>query len=65
MNDPTCVPGPGEPVVRTTLLDLVWRMAEESDAESQLVEAVEQRLRSGSVRLTGNFRDVPVERLLS
>jgi hypothetical protein len=56
---------PGDAVVHTTLLDLVWRTAEETDGESELVADVEQRLRAGSVRLTGNFRDVPVERLLS
>jgi hypothetical protein len=55
----------GDAVVHTTLLDLMWRTAEETDGESELVADVEQRLREGSVQLTGNFRDVPVERLLS
>jgi hypothetical protein len=53
------------PVERTTLLELVWHLGTEAESEVAVVAAVEPLLRSGSVRLIGNFRDVPVEQILS
>jgi hypothetical protein len=55
----------GGEVLRTTLLDLVWRSSEEEEREDQLVAGVEQRLRTGEVQLTGNFRGVPIEQVLA
>jgi hypothetical protein len=55
----------GAPVLRTTLLDLVWRLGAEAESDVAVVAAVEPLLRSGSVQLTGNFRGVPVEQILS
>jgi hypothetical protein len=52
-------------VLRTTLLDLVWKASEEEEREEQLVAGVEQRLRGGQVQLTGNFRGVPIEQVLA
>jgi hypothetical protein len=55
----------GTSVLRTTLLDLVWRLGAESESDAAVVSAVEPMLRNGRVKLTGNFRDVPVEQILS
>jgi hypothetical protein len=49
----------------TTLLDLVWSASESTPGEDQLVAGVAGLLRSGRVRLTGNFRGVPVDQLLA
>jgi hypothetical protein len=43
-------------VVETTLLDLVQTLGELTDDDRQVVEAVIELLRTGRVRLTGNFR---------
>ena len=51
-------------VERTTLLDLVWRVDHETRDEETTVETITDLLASGRVQLTGNFRDVPVERFL-
>jgi hypothetical protein len=55
-------PGPPQ---HTTLLELVVRLGGEIEDEEATVNAVSQLLRSGRVQLTGNFRDVPVEKLLA
>lgn len=46
----------GESVVESTLLDLVQAVADESEDEREVVATVLHLLRSGRVRLTGNFR---------
>ena len=48
-----------------TLLELVDAVSEVSDSEQELVATVSYMLNSGRVRLIGNFRDTPVERLCS
>jgi hypothetical protein len=48
-------------VLRTTLLELVWRLGEEAESDATVVATVEPLLRTGRVQLTGSFRDVPVE----
>jgi hypothetical protein len=50
---------------RTTLLDLIWRLGAEAESDAAVVAAAESLLQNGRVRLTGNFRDVPVEQILS
>lgn len=47
----------GEYVVESTLLDLVQAVADESEDEREVVATVLHLLRSGRVRLTGNFGD--------
>jgi len=44
-----------------TLLELVSAVSETTDDEREIVAAVLHMLRSGSVRLNGNFRGEPVE----
>jgi hypothetical protein len=44
-------------VVETTLLELVRAVDEVADNELEVVITVLHMLRSGSVRLAGNFRD--------
>ena len=50
-----------EAVLRTTLLDLVWRVGEQAESDGAVVAVVEPLLRTGRVKLTGIFRDLPVE----
>ena len=44
-------------VIDTTLLELVKAVSEVTDDEREVVATVTQLLRSGRVRLVGNFRD--------
>ncbi|MFP6606675.1 MAG: hypothetical protein VCC19_08885 [Myxococcota bacterium] len=46
----------------TTLLDLVRVLSEITDDENEIVATAIHMLRTGSVRLTGSFRDTPVNR---
>jgi len=46
---------------QTTLLELVWAVSEVTQNETELVTAVVDLLESGRARLTGNFRDIPIE----
>jgi hypothetical protein len=55
----------GTSAERTTLLDLIWRLGAEAESDAAVVAAAESLLQNGRVRLTGNFRDVPVEQILS
>jgi hypothetical protein len=55
----------GAPVLRTTLLGLVWGLDPQAESDAATVAAVESLLLSGRVQLTGNFRDVPVEQIVS
>ncbi len=50
--------------VNTTLLDLVQTIGEITDDETEIVATVIHMLRSGSVKLTGSFRDTPTDQLL-
>lgn len=46
---------------QTTLLELVAAVSEVTSNEAELVATVLDLLESGRARLTGNFRDIPVE----
>jgi hypothetical protein len=46
----------GEAVVETTLLELVTTLGELTDDDREVVSSVIELLRSGRVRLIGNFR---------
>ena len=52
-----CRPRPGSDSIETTLLDLVGVIAEETQDDREIVATVLRMLRSGRVRLIGNFRD--------
>jgi len=52
------------PAVQLTLLDLVRTVGEITDDETEIVATVIHMLRSGTVKLTGNFRGEPVSRFL-
>lgn len=45
----------------TTLLALVRSVSEVTDDEREVVATILHMLRSGEVRLCGNFRDAPLE----
>ncbi len=45
-----------------TLLELVCALGEVTENDREVVAAVLALLRSGRVRLRGNFRDVPIDR---
>ena len=47
--------------VNTTLLELVRTIGEITDDESEIVATVIHMLRSGTVKLTGSFRNTPVD----
>jgi len=49
-----------EPV---TLLELVGAVCDATDDEREVVETVLHMLRSGAVKLTGNFRGAKIEEL--
>ena len=49
-------------LVSTTLLDLVRVLGEITDDESEIVATATHMLRTGSVTLTGSFRDTPLDR---
>ena len=56
---------PGETgAVYLTLLDLVQTVGEITDDEAEIVATVIHLLRSGQVKLAGNFRDEPISRFL-
>lgn len=46
-----------------TLLELIQAVSEFSHSEQEVVATVSFMLNSGRVRLTGNFRDTPIENL--
>ena len=48
-------------VIDTTLLALVWSVGEITSDDREAVATVSALLRSGAVRLRGNFRDCPIE----
>ncbi|MDJ0789920.1 MAG: hypothetical protein QNK05_24245 [Myxococcota bacterium] len=50
---------PETEIVQTTLLELVQVVSEVARNEREVVATVKDLLRSGRVRLTGNFRDDP------
>lgn len=47
--------------IQTTLLELVRAISEVTHDEAELVNAVVDLIESGRAKLTGNFRDVPIE----
>ena len=49
-------PEGGDEVVETTLLELVQAVTDVAQNEHEVVATVVHMLRSGKVRLTGNFR---------
>lgn len=55
---------PDEAPRDTTLLEVVRVLGEITDDEREIVATVLWMLESGSIRLTGNFRDAPIEDLL-
>lgn len=46
-----------------TLLELIEAVSEVSDTEQEMLATVTYMLHSGRIRLAGNFRDTPVEKL--
>jgi hypothetical protein len=46
-----------------TLLELIEAVSEASETEQEVLSTVTYMLNSGRVRLSGNFRDTPVEML--
>lgn len=60
---PRLAPG-ADGVVHTTLLELVRTVGEVTDDEKEIVATVIHMLRSGSVKLCGNFRNEPISKLL-
>jgi hypothetical protein len=67
---PVAAPAPRSRPRRTssnqyTLLELVEAIADVTDDEREIVATVLHLLASGQVRLCGNFRDEPVERILA
>lgn len=52
------------PAIQLTLLELVRTIGEITDDEAEIVATVLHMLRSGTVRLTGSFRDEPISRFL-
>jgi len=72
-SDPSEASFPGDAVVEArrgapgeyTLLELVEAIADVTDDEREIVATVVHLLASGQVRLCGNFRDEPVERILA
>jgi len=56
----SCRPGEGR---GTTLLELVSAICETTEDDQEVVSTVLHLLETGRVRLCGNFRGVPVDRL--
>ncbi len=52
------------PAVQLTLLDLVQTVGEITDDEAEIVATVLHMLRTGTVKLSGNFRGEPISRFL-
>ena len=57
----TAPPQSHEDVRQVTLLELVTAIAETTSDDREIVATVLHMLRSGSVRLCGNFRGEPLE----
>jgi hypothetical protein len=53
----------GKIVLETTLLELVSMMSSVEKSDEAVVAEVADLTRSGDVKLTGTFRDVPVGQL--
>jgi hypothetical protein len=52
---------PTRPVENLTLLELVTRLAADRDTPDAIARSAHGLIRSGRVRLTGNFRGCPIE----
>jgi hypothetical protein len=48
-----------------TLLELVEAVADVTNDEAEIIATVFHMLQSGSVKLVGNFRNEPIERMVS
>jgi hypothetical protein len=46
---------------RTTLLEIVFQMSDPQRDDRAVAEAVRALIRTGAVRLTGNFRHAPLD----
>ena len=55
----------GRMVLETTLLELVSVMSTLEKNEEAVVAGVVELVRDGGVKLTGTFRDVPLDRLFA
>ncbi len=55
----------GARTIECTLLELVEAIGEQTEDEREVVATVVHLLRSGRVRLCGNFRGVPIDTFLS
>ncbi len=55
--------GPVDEPRPVTLLELIDAVSEVSETEQEVLATVMDMLNSGRVRLSGNFRDTPVEKL--
>ena len=57
--DVDAAPAPGEGPAHVTLLDLVRAVGEVTEDDREVVATVRAMLRSGRVKLCGNFRSAP------
>lgn len=55
--------GAEEAPAELTLLELIDAVSEVSETEQEVIATVSYMLKSGRVRLSGNFRDAPIARL--
>jgi hypothetical protein len=55
----------GQTILETTLLELVSVMTSVEKSDETVVAQIVELVRGGWVKLTGNFREVPVERLFA
>lgn len=51
---------PDPQVIETTLLDLVAAVSESAESEAEVIATIADLLRSGKIRLVGNFRRADV-----
>ena len=56
-----CGPAPTAAPLNLTLLELVQAISEVSESEQEVIATVVYMLRSGRVRLTGNFRGLAAD----
>ena len=51
---------PDPQVIETTLLDLVAAVSDSAESEAEVIATISDLLRSGKIRLIGNFRRADV-----
>jgi hypothetical protein len=54
------VEAPDPQVIETTLLDLVAAVSDSAESEAEVIATISDLLRSGKIRLIGNFRRADV-----